>query len=111
MATDFGANEFTDTSAAVLGTGNISPVRQTLREVERPRQNVQQTLREVECHSQPVHRKDIEFVLPEMSRLDGMQNYQIWSFRIQRILERNNVWNYCIEPPFRPSNRSRTAGT
>lgn len=52
-------------------------------------------------HTTP--RRDIEITTPETSRLDGPVNYQVWSYRLKRLLERNNVWIYCTEP------RSRNA--
>jgi hypothetical protein len=40
----------------------------------------------------------IEISLPETSRLDGAQNYQIWSLRVKRILVRYRVWQFCVTP-------------
>jgi hypothetical protein len=92
MATNDGIGKVSGTVSDVQRTFTTPPNRETLRE-ESLRQSVQR-------------KKDIEFVIPDTSRLDGMQNYQIWSFRIQRILEHHNVWIYCIEPP--PRHRLQT---
>ena len=43
-------------------------------------------------------RRDKEITIPESSRLDGPMNYQVWSYKLERLLERNNAWIYCTKP-------------
>jgi hypothetical protein len=39
--------------------------------------------------------KKIEISIPESSMLEGPSNYQVWLFRILKILERYKLWTYC----------------
>jgi hypothetical protein len=79
----------------------IEDVTETSREKETNR-----TSKETESSKEQTSQisrgsKEIEISIPDTSRLDGVLNYQVWAFRLQSILDRNNVWRFCATPPTR----------
>lgn len=44
------------------------------------------------------HNKNLDFFLPNSNRLKGESNYQVWSFRMAKILERHRIWTLCVNP-------------
>jgi len=45
--------------------------------------------------------KAVDLAIPDSSRLDGASNYPVWSYRMQCVLERHQIWQYCVNPPSR----------
>jgi hypothetical protein len=53
-----------------------------------------------------VFPKKIEISIPESSMLEGPSNYQVWSFKVSKILERYRLWSYCTNPALPPGSIS-----
>ncbi len=44
------------------------------------------------------HSKSLDFSLWDSSRLERESNYQMWLFRMAKILERHHIWTLCVNP-------------
>ncbi len=44
------------------------------------------------------HNKILDFPPFDSSRLEREFNYQVWSFKMIRILERHTIWMYYVNP-------------
>jgi hypothetical protein len=42
------------------------------------------------------HNKVLDFIFPNSNMLERESNYQVWSFKMTRILKRHRIWMYCV---------------